>query len=49
MTCIISAEERKEDEMKFEKKAGRVKMNLRRNPSEYDKGRRGWSVEFQFG
>jgi hypothetical protein len=43
-------EERKEDEMNTEKTKGREgKKSLRRNPSEYDKGKKRWLVEFQFG
>lgn len=51
MACIISVEERKEGEMKFEKttKGKEGKKNLRRNPSEYDKGKKRWSIKFQFG
>jgi hypothetical protein len=46
----MHVEERKEDEMKIEKtKSGKGKKNLRRNPSEYDKGKKRCSVEFRFG
>jgi hypothetical protein len=49
--CILSVEERKEDEMKIEKKnKGREgKKGPRGNASEYDKGKKTWSVEFKFG
>jgi hypothetical protein len=41
MACIISVEARKEDEMKIEKTKGKEgKKGLRRNPSEYDKGKK---------
>jgi hypothetical protein len=43
-TCVISVEERKDEKNKTQ-----GKKDLRRKPSECDKGKKGWSVEFQFG
>jgi len=50
MACIISVEERNEDEIKIGKTKGREgKRNLGRNPYENGKGKKRWSVEFPFG